>query len=213
MQLVLPEQARICKEAERRLAELEVESTKLLQAHYADAITLDVLKAEQQRIPFAKAGGERRRAEAQASEQHLERQLDRVLNLVGQAQQHYLASPNQARRYLNQGVFKRIYIDDDEVIGSDLTLVFQRIMADDLGRSLTEERGKNQKHNVRTSGLYLVPDRADYLNTPETRDDRWPPGAGGSRLFASATSWVLSGEGLGAHPASASDHAIWPCLG
>ena len=31
-----------------------MEGTKLLQAHYADAITVDVLRAEQQRIALAK---------------------------------------------------------------------------------------------------------------------------------------------------------------
>ena len=84
MQALLPEQLGICQEAERRLAELQVESAKLLQAHYADAISLDVLKAEQQRIALAKAGAERRRADAQASDKHIERQLERVLSLLGQ---------------------------------------------------------------------------------------------------------------------------------
>ena len=158
VQAVLPEQARVRAEAERRLAELQAESSKLLQAHYADAITLDVLKSEQQRIALAKAGAERRLADAQASEQHLERQLDRVLALLGQAQQHYLASQGQARRYLNQGVFERIYIDDDEVVGSDLTAVFQRVMSEALEPDLQEERRRDEKRNVRTSDLYLVPE-------------------------------------------------------
>ena len=157
MQAVLPEQARVRERAERRLAALKAESDKLLQAHYADAITLDVLKTEQQRIALAKAGAERQLADAQASEQHLERQLDRVLSLLGHAQQHYLASNSQARRYLNQGVFERIYLDDDEVVGSDLAPIFQRVMSDSLKPDLQEERRHDQKRNGRTSDLYLVP--------------------------------------------------------
>ena len=157
IQAVLPQQARVRESAERRLTVLKAESDKLLQAHYADAIPLDVLKTEQQRIALAKAGAERQLAEAQASEQHLERQLDRVLALLGEAQQHYLASQDQARRYLNQGVFERIYIDDDEVVSSDLTAVFQRVMSETLEPDLREERQRDQKRNVRTSDLYLVP--------------------------------------------------------
>jgi hypothetical protein len=98
-------------------------------------------------------------------------QLDCVLNLLGQAQQHYLASPDQARRYLNQAVFERIYIDDDEVIGADLMPVLQRIMHEDLGRVLVAEQRTHQKHNVRTGDLYLVPDRTGLseLATDEGR--------------------------------------------
>ena len=93
--------------------------------------------------------------------------------MLGQAQQHYLASPDQARRYLNQGVFERIYIDDDEVVGSDLTPVFQRVMADDLEPGLAEERRRDQKRNIRTSDLYLVPGTARM--TPAGADARVLP--------------------------------------
>ena len=155
LRAVLPEQAQARERADRQLAALRAESTKLLQAHYADAISLDMLKAEQQRIALAKAGAERQLADAQASEQHLEQQLDRVLALLGQAQRHYLASNSQARRYLNQGVFERIYLDDDEVVGSDLTLVFQRVLSDNLKQTLSAER-RTQSQPVGNNGLSLV---------------------------------------------------------
>jgi site-specific DNA recombinase len=153
LQAVLPEQAAMRERAERRLADLQAESAKLLQAHYADAIGLDVLKAEQQRIALARAGAERQLADAQASGQHLERQLDRVLGLLGQAHQHYLASTSQARRYLNQGVFERIYLQDDEVVGSDLTPVFQRVLSDDLEQTLADEQ-RRESRRVRSNDLY-----------------------------------------------------------
>lgn len=60
------------------------------------------------------------------------------------------------RRQLNQGVFEKIWINDDEIVGSDLTTAFRRLLADDLEHDLRRERAKTQKPLVRTSHLYLV---------------------------------------------------------
>jgi hypothetical protein len=113
-------------------------------------------KAEQQRIALAKAGAERRLADAQASGQHLEHQLDRVLALLGQAYEHHLGSTGQARRDLNEGVFERIYLDDDKVVGSDLTPVFQRLLSKDLDESLAKS-GAARPHDLEPASCSSCP--------------------------------------------------------
>lgn len=154
---VLHELAQAREKAERKLAALRVESSKVLQAHYADAIDIETLKAEQQRIALAKAGAERQLTEAQADHHHLERQLDRVLTLLCQAHRQYLASPSQARRDLNQGMFTHIYLDDDEVVGSDLTPAFQHLLGPDLEETLADEL-KRAPRRSRVGSLHLVTD-------------------------------------------------------
>ena len=58
VEAVLPLYHGRTEEAKRQLAKLDDESQKALKAHYADAIPVDVLKQEQQRIAIAKARAE-----------------------------------------------------------------------------------------------------------------------------------------------------------
>ena len=96
------ELARDREHAQRRLATLEAEREKLLQAHPADAVPLDLLRREQHRIA----------AEIEQAEQTLSISVDRIeatergitlaLDLAVQCQRLYLTSPPHLRRMLNQ---------------------------------------------------------------------------------------------------------------
>ncbi len=71
----------------------------------------------------------------------------------------YLASAEypQIRRELNQGIFAKLFVDDDEIVGSNLTPAYQRLMTDDLATDLAHERKREETGRVRTSDLYIVP--------------------------------------------------------
>jgi len=173
VEVVLPAQVSERQEAEQRLDQLNRESNKLLQAHYADAISLDQLKHEQSRIAVARAAIERTLARATAGEELIRAKLDKACTLLQSAAEHYRAADSTIRRDLNQGVFDRIYVDDDAVVGSDLTPAFRQLMSDTLSADLVTERKREQKRHVRTSDLYLVPgvsESADRGGRDESRN-------------------------------------------
>ncbi len=95
---------------------------------------------------------------ASVGEDQITKALDYCCSLLADAQQHYLQANEQQRRELNQSTFEHVYISDDEVVGSDLKPVFQRLLSDSLSTELASERSGEKTRNVRTSDLYVVPD-------------------------------------------------------
>ena len=153
--------------ARSALGELDRRSQKLLQAHYADAISINDLKREQATIAASRAEIEAEMSKASVSEDKITKALDYCCSLLADAQQHYLQANEQQRRDLNQSTFEHVYISDDEVVGSDLRPVFQRLLSDSLSTELASERSGDQTRNVRTSDLYVVPDVGESAHRGE----------------------------------------------
>ena len=105
---------------ERRLAKLERESVKLLQAHYEEAIPMALLKSEQARIAKEKAQAaivmERSRTEFVA----VQRNLDIALDLATNCNARYAAAPAVVRRLINQALYEGFVIYGDELIEARL---------------------------------------------------------------------------------------------
>jgi site-specific DNA recombinase len=100
---------------ERRLRKLGEERRKLLQAHYADAIPLELLKEEQARISRETAAAERQLAEARVAFADVAQTVERALDLATNLHQLYLASGGLARRRLNQFFFSKVLVGPDHV--------------------------------------------------------------------------------------------------
>ncbi len=104
------------------------ERQKLLQAHYAGAIPLDLLSSEQARITQ-----ELKFAEASLSDvtQRLTmvlNNLDTVLVLLSECHRAYLMADDEVRRLFNQAFFEGIYVADDEEIRSQLAAPFSSVV-------------------------------------------------------------------------------------
>jgi len=81
--------ARTRASATRRLEILQNERRKLLQAHYADAVPVELLKSEQDRITAEVNNCERQLAGAGAAEDAIEARLQTCLSLVTDAGRTY----------------------------------------------------------------------------------------------------------------------------
>ena len=117
LSMLVAESTQRLTEAKTVRRRLERERDKLLQAHYADAIPLEVLKREQSRISRELRGVERQMTGLEG--EMTERQV-----LVGQAldiAQHmataYRQAPEHIRRMLNQVLFDKVYITPDDETG------------------------------------------------------------------------------------------------
>ena len=97
---------------ERRLRKLSEERRKLLQAHYADAIPLELLKEEQPGRRRPPSGNWPKRG--LCSPMSLKRS-ERALDLATNLHQLYLASAELARRRLNQFFFSKVLVGPDHV--------------------------------------------------------------------------------------------------
>jgi hypothetical protein len=120
---------------ERRLRSLQGEREKLLQAHYADAIPLQLLKSEQDRITTAIAGAEGRLAAIAADFQAAETNLHRALTRAGDCQGAYREARERMRRQFNLAFFKRLIVDEDGTVSGELAEPFDVILGEELRRA------------------------------------------------------------------------------
>jgi site-specific DNA recombinase len=91
------------------------ERAKLLQAHYAGAIPLDLLKTEQDRITQQMDIIESRLERTSADLDEVEKNLATAMQLAGHCHRAYLEAKPHLRRLFNQAFFTEILVDEDGV--------------------------------------------------------------------------------------------------
>ncbi len=94
----------------RRIDRLTNERAKLLQAHYQDAIPLELLKSEQKRISREIEHATTRLATASADFDQIETVIGRALDLAANCHAAYVGAGPQVRRQFNQAFFTKIWI-------------------------------------------------------------------------------------------------------
>ncbi len=129
--------------AEKRVRDIKEQRQKLLNAHYAGAVPLDMLKVEMDRLTREMAEAEKSIAAASTAMAKLEQTLDRALEIAGNCANAYLgedATPAIRRRF-NQGLFRRLYISQSgEVERFEMTEPFGTVLDPNLLDELAEER-------------------------------------------------------------------------
>ena len=131
-----------------RLQRLASEEKKLLQAHYADAISLPLLQQEQKRILGERARAEGLVAALNMETAAMERTLDLALQRVERCDEVYMAGGPQVRRELCFGLFTRIYVSTEGVVGADLATPFAQILDPEL-----EAKVEADARTIRSGGL------------------------------------------------------------
>jgi site-specific DNA recombinase len=129
MEVSRNENRKIAARAERRLGLLSEEKEKLLRAHYADAVPLDLMKKEQARIGAEVATLERKLEAASANFEILRIRLEKCLDLLANCHEAYLTAPPHIRRLMNQAVFEKFLVDmegSSEAVPTDLFGVLLR---------------------------------------------------------------------------------------
>ena len=104
------------KDLRRQRTKLEAEQTKLLHAHYADAIPLDLLKAEQARIAKQLATIDKDLRSLTADQARVKEHLTQALDLLEDCHRLYTHAPDNLKKLLNMVFFDHIAIhpaDDD----------------------------------------------------------------------------------------------------
>ena len=167
---VLPNRAVVRQSAEATLASVDAASKKLLDAFYADAIDTHELKTEQLRLAAQRAKAQAEIERHEVSEHHLRERVENCLALLDNAHAHYLAADEISRKELNQAVFAHLYVDDDEIVASDLKPAFQRLLSGTLEADLKTERKREQNAQISTKNLWIVPDVTESTDRGESQD-------------------------------------------
>ena len=114
---------------------VEAEQIKLMQAHYADAIPLPVLKKERARInaelDHLSSRLERHHGEYADAKAVLTRCLDLLDNLAGL----YARCDDLTRRLCNQALFSKVYVEDDQTLRPEHTQPFELLLDPEIQAS------------------------------------------------------------------------------
>ncbi len=102
------------QQMEQQRIELTAQRQKLLDAHYAGAVPLDLLKTEQDRIAGQLMRIQEQLADADANYEQARSMLADTLDLTRDCHAAYLEAKDSTRRLFNQAFFAKIYIDEDD---------------------------------------------------------------------------------------------------
>lgn len=128
----------------RTLARLAEERGKLLQAFYANAIPLELLETEQDRIGVAEQAA---KAELNVAEGDLEGREDvlhRAIRLAGNCHAAYLEARPSVRRRFNGAVLEAVYIKDRQIGRAEFSEVFAPLFS---------RPSSNRRPNVEVGGV------------------------------------------------------------
>ena len=115
-----------------RVKTLAKEQQKLLDAHYADAIPLDLLKKEQSRITSEMVSAKARLTKIDCSYTDAEDNLTKALELARDCESAYRQASDKIRRQFNQVFFRRLLIDDNYDVNGELEEPFETLLGDEV---------------------------------------------------------------------------------
>ncbi len=136
---VLPNRDKAATRAKKRVADLENQRAKLLAAHYAEAVPLDLLKTEQTRIGAELAVAKQSLDQATRAVHRLEAHVDAALALLTNAHTQYRAADHTGRQLMNQAVFEAIWIGDDDIDAAQVRPGMAELISADLSEQLARD--------------------------------------------------------------------------
>ncbi len=113
---------------QQTLKRLEGERRKLMQAHYSDAIPLDLLKSEQDRIADQIASTKSALKGVMFDVEVIDQTAEQATLLLGNCQHAYEDAAPRERRLMNQAFFKRIWVTEEGVVGWEYNEPFASLM-------------------------------------------------------------------------------------
>jgi site-specific DNA recombinase len=172
---------------ERRLVGLFAERKKLLDAHYADAIPLDLLRSEQERLTLEIDSAEGRLAEVEGDFKKAESNLQRALTRVGDCETAYREAAGPLRRQLNLAFFRRLLIDDDYNVSGVLAEPFDTLLGPELRRAVAVRANEQLQDAVERTLRERAAEGVVIENEQHPREPERPlVGAGSTTGFSSS---------------------------
>lgn len=115
------------EELRREKDKLERQRKKLLEAHYNDAIPMDLLKEEQQKITKQLAAIEHQVKAQTCTFATIKEHLRDALDLIEDCGKTYRLADDYVKRMMNQAIFSKLWIEEDGQVTAEFTPLFQMI--------------------------------------------------------------------------------------
>jgi site-specific DNA recombinase len=168
----------------KRIQRLRTERRKLLEAHYADAIPLELMKSEQQRIQDDLETSDRRISLIGNNFDIVEAKLLKALVLAAQCENAYRESEPPIRRTFNQAFFTRIFIHDDYSVTAKLAEPFDQLLDKSLLKEAASRRVSKSDSTFDVEGNPEVIGGFSNQDLPSKRNDGVLVGSGVPRALA-----------------------------
>lgn len=181
------------QQMEQQRIELTAQRQKLLDAHYAGAIPLDLLKTEQDRIAGQLTRIQEQLAQAEANYEQARAMLADTLDLTRDCHAAYLEANDSTRRLFNQAFFAKIYIDEDDETRERTVRVDYNSPFDDLLSRLVPARVHHD----------LDPEQNAHRETPMGGSSGCTPGIAEVQSSHTSTLVVLASQNTNRLPAMA----------
>ena len=116
------------KRQELRIKQLDGERAALLRAHLADAVPMDLLKREQDRLTRELTSARELLARYELEADRIEATLNRAVELASDCHATYAASVPAGRRLMNQAFFKKLYLSENGIVRWELAEPFNVLL-------------------------------------------------------------------------------------
>ncbi|MDE6259397.1 MAG: recombinase family protein [Oscillospiraceae bacterium] len=135
----------------REKHKLEHQRKKLLEAHYYDAIPLELLKSEQQKIAKQLAAIEHEIKAHEHTFDATQKRLADALDLVEDCGRTYRLADAHIKRMLNQALFSKLWVNEDGQVSAEFTEPFQTLVA-----FAEEEVARHNEKEIRSATQALT---------------------------------------------------------
>jgi site-specific DNA recombinase len=141
----------------KRILDLEQERRKLLQAHLAGAVPVDLLKEEQDRITAELANAGASLANIEVHWETFQKSLKAALSLATRFGEAYRLAEPSVRRWFNQAVFEGVYVDvEGEIARAELANPFKLFYEENVVDNLEMDLRNATTAEVEGSNLGLL---------------------------------------------------------
>ena len=145
----------------REKDKLERQRKKLLEAHYNDAIPLDLLKSEQQKIAKQLAAIDHQIKAYDYTFTTVIERLGDAIDLIENCGRTYRMANDNMKKMMNQAIFKRLLIGSDGKVTAEFAEPFTMLvepMKDEVAQYNSVNNAEAREHLL-TSFLSSIPNR------------------------------------------------------
>lgn len=140
----------------REKDKLERKRKKLLEAHYNDAIPLDLLKSEQQKIAKQLAAIESQVTAHESTFADILRHLSEALELMEDCGKMYRVADDHIRRMMNQVIFSKLWVGADGEVTAEFAEPFRTLVNAAQVSTVYDKKEETRGTNVSTDRLPLL---------------------------------------------------------
>lgn len=134
----------LCREKEK----LERKRKKLLEAHYSDAIPIDLLRSEQQKIAKQLAAIEHQIKNHSSTFETIFDRLSDAMELIEDCSKTYRLAEDHIKKMLNQAIFKCLWIEKDGTVTPEFAEPFN-MLTDAVRNSIAQNTKETSNKEIR----------------------------------------------------------------